>query len=145
MSAEQKWTPMRLVADEKFPWALRLVCGDSELCRVERVAYSTRAKSIDQVRDAVGTPRDEVVAIRAQIASQEEALNRVAACWNYLANIPTEKLHGTLLDRLMSVEAERDRAMWLLRQILTDLPTSRDWLDPAVEREARALIKDTTP
>lgn len=28
----------------------------------------------------------------------------------------------------------------LLRQILDDLPTKRDWLDPAIESDARALL-----
>jgi len=32
-----------------------------------------------------------------------------------------------------------DKALFLLRQILQDLPTNRDWLDPQIEREARQL------
>lgn len=31
------------------------------------------------------------------------------------------------------------RLAWLLRQMLDALPQQRDWLDPHIEREARAL------
>lgn len=31
---------------------------------------------------------------------------------------------------------------YVLRQILSDLPTNRDWLDPALEKQARALVGD---
>ena len=39
--------------------------------------------------------------------------------------------------------AHEDRgaeALWLLRQIIDDLPVSRDWLNPGVERQAKALL-----
>lgn len=34
------------------------------------------------------------------------------------------------------------RALELLRLIINDLPTKRDWLDPINEAEARALLKE---
>lgn len=33
------------------------------------------------------------------------------------------------------------RMLALLRNILTDLPSKRDWLDPSVEAEAKAIVK----
>jgi len=34
-----------------------------------------------------------------------------------------------------------DECVYVLKQIISDLPTSRDWLDPGLERRARALLK----
>jgi hypothetical protein len=31
--------------------------------------------------------------------------------------------------------------LWVIERIIEDLPINKDWLDPAVEREARAAIK----
>lgn len=51
-------------------------------------------------------------------------------------------------DRL--TDANRDAALrvylleHVLTRILTDLPISRDWLDPQVERAARELIRPPT-
>ena len=53
----------------------------------------------------------------------------------------------------MTIEAQNEKHMedlaaeneWLrnlLRQIITDLPSNRDWLDPQVERAAREAIKE---
>ncbi len=33
-----------------------------------------------------------------------------------------------------------DKLVHLLRHIINDLPQRRDWLDPDIEREARALL-----
>jgi len=33
-----------------------------------------------------------------------------------------------------------ERARWLLSQIIQSLPARRDWLDPDIEKEARAAI-----
>lgn len=38
--------------------------------------------------------------------------------------------------------AENEWLRNLLRQIITDLPSNRDWLDPQVERAAREAIKE---
>ena len=37
---------------------------------------------------------------------------------------------------------ELGRVKWLLGQIIQSLPMRRDWLDPDIEREARAILKD---
>lgn len=37
------------------------------------------------------------------------------------------------------------RERWLLRQIIEALPFSRDWLDPAIEREAKEISGARTP
>lgn len=37
--------------------------------------------------------------------------------------------------------AERDALKSVLRQIITDLPAKRDWLDPHLEAQAKDLIK----
>lgn len=34
---------------------------------------------------------------------------------------------------------------WALKQIIQDLPTNRDWLDPNVERVARGILAETEP
>lgn len=36
-----------------------------------------------------------------------------------------------------NLDTESERMRWLLRQIVSDLPIRRDWLDPSIEREAR--------
>lgn len=36
---------------------------------------------------------------------------------------------------------EVQRLRWIIRQMLDCLPAKRDWLDPAVEREARDAAK----
>lgn len=36
-------------------------------------------------------------------------------------------------------EDRYDEAVFLLKQILQDLPAKRDWLDPSIERQARSL------
>ena len=53
------------------------------------------------------------------------------------------RLRGDLAAQVENDEQlakENVKARWLLSQIITHLPTSRDWLDPDVEREARALL-----
>lgn len=40
-----------------------------------------------------------------------------------------------------TTDAELERLRTILRQIVNDLPTNRDWLDPDVERVARAALK----
>lgn len=42
----------------------------------------------------------------------------------------------------MNEGQEEDAATRLLRLIVQDLPSNKDWLDPAVEREARALLAE---
>lgn len=39
------------------------------------------------------------------------------------------------------IEERLARLTWCLQQIITDLPQRRDWLDPAVEMEARHLLE----
>lgn len=43
-------------------------------------------------------------------------------------------------DENIRLETERLLAVTLLRQIMTDLPAKHDWLDPAVEKNARKLL-----
>ena len=39
-------------------------------------------------------------------------------------------------------EATNAVLLEVLKQIITDLPTNRDWLSPDLEREAKQLIKE---
>jgi len=50
-------------------------------------------------------------------------------------------------DEIASMEAQHDsvcaenrRLKWLIGQVLGELPTKRDWLNPDVEREMRASV-----
>lgn len=43
---------------------------------------------------------------------------------------------------LADLAAENEWLRNLLRQIITDLPSNRDWLDPQVERAAREAVKE---
>ena len=36
---------------------------------------------------------------------------------------------------------DMEALLWVLNQIIVSLPKQRDWLDPAVEREARELLR----
>ncbi len=44
--------------------------------------------------------------------------------------------------RLCKAEAKLARAAWLMRQLLGSLPARRDWLDPEIEKEAKALASE---
>lgn len=44
--------------------------------------------------------------------------------------------------QMADLAAENEWLRNLLRQIITDLPSNRDWLDPQVERAAREAIKE---
>jgi len=44
--------------------------------------------------------------------------------------------------RIGKLEMANDNALEVLRQIIADLPTNRDWLSPDLEREAKELIKE---
>jgi hypothetical protein len=46
-------------------------------------------------------------------------------------------IDGVKLDRLNEINAE---LLYCLQQIIQDLPTRRDWLDPVIEKMARAAI-----
>lgn len=46
----------------------------------------------------------------------------------------------TEMARQTARQTERE-AIFLLRQIIDDLPSRRNWLDPALERAARDLLK----
>jgi hypothetical protein len=39
---------------------------------------------------------------------------------------------------------EHEEALWVLSQIIGSLPKNRDWLDPAIELHARALLTNLT-
>ena len=39
------------------------------------------------------------------------------------------------------IETEKMHAESILRRIIADLPQNRDWLDPQLEREARAILR----
>lgn len=65
--------------------------------------------------------------------------------WGKEVGMGTDGFGNTTLDgdKLLAMttgsrESDLNR---VLKQILQDLPQKRDWLDPALEREARALIK----
>jgi hypothetical protein len=55
---------------------------------------------------------------------------RIAACVNACAGIPTEALNNGIITNAMSA----------LTLIVADLPTRRDWLDPDVEKSARNIL-----
>lgn len=58
--------------------------------------------------------------------------------------------HGACLAAILKIDAElenlhaeNERLRWILNQIITHLPSNRDWLDPDVEREARDTLAST--
>jgi hypothetical protein len=51
-------------------------------------------------------------------------------------------IKNMLLDRITKHEAEATWLRHLLRLIINDLPTKKDWLDPGVEAEARKAIRE---
>lgn len=58
-------------------------------------------------------------------------------------NFPNHVAQSNLLDanRLnRELTAKLNSAMYVLSQIITDLPIQRDWLNPDVEREARRVL-----
>lgn len=88
--------------------------------------------------------------LRAQIAACEGQLEATSlelyACQEKLAAKDAE-IERLRRDLSAQVENDEQLAMqnvktrWLLGQIITHLPTNRDWLDPDVESEARAAMK----
>jgi hypothetical protein len=50
-----------------------------------------------------------------------------------------------LLATIEHMTEESVRTRWMLHSIVRDLPTKRDWLDPAIEREARAYLDHSPP
>lgn len=42
-------------------------------------------------------------------------------------------------------KAQQQRLAWLLGQVMDALPANRDWLDPAVEREAKVAVRRLLP
>jgi len=40
-----------------------------------------------------------------------------------------------------AMQAENERAKWIMRQLINDLPRHRDWLNPDIEREMKAMAE----
>ncbi len=47
---------------------------------------------------------------------------------------------NALYDQQLNEVSEERRAKWLLRDVIRNLPVRRDWLDPDIERAARAML-----
>ena len=80
--------PWSFVIDADWPFDLKLVCGGKTLFHQPRVAYSTKAKTLADVRSAVGFGSSERAEVVALIADQEALFERTADLWNALATIP---------------------------------------------------------
>lgn len=52
----------------------------------------------------------------------------------------SKRLGSTQLTHASAKLDQLERAVWLLGQIVQDLPAKCDWLDPELEKQARALI-----
>ena len=66
--------------------------------------------------------------------------------WDQFVRMENERDHlradlAEAMEVIRNKEARIGRMRWLLQQIIGSLPASLDWLDPAVEREAREAIK----
>ena len=66
--------------------------------------------------------------------------------WDQFVRLENERDHlradlAEAREVIRNKEAMIWRMRWLLQQIIGSLPASRDWLDPAAEREAREAIK----
>jgi len=48
----------------------------------------------------------------------------------------------TLTNNLQRKDETIERLLYVLKRIINDLPTNRDWLDPDLEKEAREIIKE---
>lgn len=46
-----------------------------------------------------------------------------------------------VMEEVRDIVKERNRAQWLLKQVLNDLPQKRDWLNPEIEREMREVTR----
>jgi hypothetical protein len=55
---------------------------------------------------------------------------------------PTRFVPRAYADRLEALRESRTRLVWTLSQLMGSLPQKRDWLDPAIEAEARELLKE---
>ncbi len=69
-----------------------------------------------------------------------DATNTVIACSgvSLVHGFVPEDDESRFNDRLISAAPE---LLWALQQIIQDLPSRRDWLDPDVENVARAAIR----
>ena len=59
-----------------------------------------------------------------------EEFRRISACVNACTGISTESLEAGCVAEMK----------FFVRQIMNDLPTKRDWLDPAIEELGRDLL-----
>jgi hypothetical protein len=89
------------------------------------------------------TPEDNMVVASCDMRKLERELNealereRVAiASWD-------EERHRALREakRVLDVKADADALVLLLGSIMRDLPTNKDWLDPALERSANEALE----
>ena len=66
--------------------------------------------------------------------------------WDQFVRLENERDHlradlAEAKEEVRQKEARIGRQRWLIRQIIDSLPANLDWLDPAIEREAREAIK----
>jgi hypothetical protein len=64
----------------------------------------------------------------------EHDLNEQVVC-----NGKGAEREAALLGKVERIERDNARLTWLIRQVTTDLPTNRDWLNPDYEREMRSV------
>lgn len=55
-------------------------------------------------------------------------------------SVALEQESAELVVNAPKVTAQRDKLLWYLEQIINDLPTNRDWLNPDIEADVRALL-----
>ncbi len=60
---------------------------------------------------------------------------------NHLVSDAVYEANERLKARAPELLEENERLRFLLRSIVDDLPTKRDWLNPDIEREAKAILK----
>ena len=104
-------------------------------------ALGKAAKPMDSVQ-LRGTITEQIVEFEGETywVKASEVRKRMEILREALSLTPNERLNYIgMPEELSASQAEARRLKWLISQVLGDLPEKRDWLNPDIEREIKAL------
>lgn len=117
MMTDVKHTPWTVEYEPQWPWHIKI---EPDIIRIDRVAYSSKAKTIEDVRNAVGFPFKEREEVQRLVAEQEDLARLIAAA---------PKLLKALKEAVNFANAANNH---LAGQ---DLPACTEWISIIAEAE----------
>lgn len=105
-----KKEPWVVVFEPKWPFSFHIACGDERLVEFRRVAYSTKANDLDDMRRAVGFAHAEREKIAAMVAEQEALAQSICDAMNSQESLRSDlaAMREALVDAAANLLWQRD-------------------------------------